>query len=209
METYRVRWVIDGNTIQALSQTGRIRKLHLAGVIAPNLSQPLGETSKQVLERCLPKGIYIQVLVIGRDAENALLVEVNTTDELINEKLVRLGLALVSLKQINQLPHKDKILEAEKFAKQRQLGIHATTPYSHISDHYYIWDNSTNLTNQIPQVCREKGLTTAYQLAVKCGIQRTTAYRLWDNPEAYPTRKTMMKLCQGLGVEPGQILALV
>jgi DNA-binding Xre family transcriptional regulator len=52
-------------------------------------------------------------------------------------------------------------------------------------------------------------LTTAYQLAMRCGIKRTTAYRLWDNPQAYPTRKTMMKLCDGLGVEPGQILVIV
>jgi len=46
----------------------------------------------------LPRGIYIQVAVIGRDVENARLAEVYLGDELINEKLVKLGLALVNPK---------------------------------------------------------------------------------------------------------------
>jgi transcriptional regulator with XRE-family HTH domain len=79
---------------------------------------------------------------------------------------------------------------------------------AHFFSKPYIRDKSLSITNQIPQVCRRKGLTTAYQLAMRCGIKRTTAYRLWDNPEAYPTRKTMMKLCDGLGVTPGTILIL-
>lgn len=176
--------------------------------IAPPLDEPLGKTSKKVLERFLPRGIYIQVVVMGRDVENARLAEVYVGDELINEKLVRLGLALVNPRQINQISQKAVILEAEEFARNNCMGMHASKDYSHLSDHYYICGKSVSITNQIPQVCRQRGLTTAYQLAMRCGIKRTTAYRLWDNPEAYPTRKTMIKLCDGLGVTPGEILLM-
>jgi len=207
METYRVRWVIDGNTIQAQTLANSIIRIRLAGAIAPQLTEPLGKTSKRVLERFLPRGIYIQVAVIGRDVENARLAEVYVGDDFINEKLVRLGLALLNPRQVNQVSQ--KLRDAERFARDNCIGIYGTDHYSHISDHYYICDKSVSITNQIPQVCREKGLTTAYQLAMRCGIKRTTAYRLWDNPEAYPTRKTMMKLCDGLGVTPGEILLLL
>jgi len=209
MQTYRVRWVIDGNTIQALSQTGVIAKIRLAGIMALPLDEPLGETGKQVLERFLPRGIYIKVGVIGRDIDNRLLAEVYVADDFINEKLVRLGLASVCPRQINQISQPEKLQDAENSAHSHHIGIYARDQPSHISDHYYICAKSIKVTNQIPQVCRQKGLTTAYQLAMRCGIKRTTAYRLWDNPQAYPTRKTMTKLCDGLGVEPGQILVIV
>jgi len=204
-----VRWVIDGNTVQAQTLAGTITRIRLAGAIPPQLTEPLGKTSKRVLERFLPRGIYIQAEVMGRDMENAQLAEVYLGDELMNEKLVKLGLALVCPRQVNQMSQKEAILKAEEFARNNCMGLYASKHYSHLSDHYYIRGKSVSITNQIPQVCREKGLTTAYQLAMRCGIKRTTAYRLWDNPEAYPTRKTMMKLCDGLGIEPGEILTLV
>jgi len=209
METYRVRWVIDGNTVQAQTLACTITRIRLAGIIAPPLTEPLGKTSKRVLERFLPRGIYIQVVVMGRDVENARLAEVYMGEELINEKLVRLGLAFVNPRQINQMSQPEKLREAERFAQANCIGIYGTNQYSHLSDHYYICGKSISITNQIPQICHKKGLTTAYQLAMRCGIKRTTAYRLWDNPEAYPTRKTMMKLCDGLGVTPGEILILL
>lgn len=209
MQTYRVRWAIDGNTIQALSQTGRIGKLRLAGIIAPPLYESLGETGKRVLERFLPRGIYMNVHVTGRDLENCLLAEVYVADDFINEKLVRLGLASVCPRQINQISQPEKLQEAENFAHSHHIGIYATHQPSRISDHYYICGHSVSIANQIPQVCRQKGLTTAYQLAMRCGIKRTTAYRLWDNPQAYPTRKTMTKLCDGLGVQPGELIIII
>jgi len=209
METYRVRWVIDGNTIQALSQTGVIRRIRLAGVIAPSLEEPLGQTCKTVLERYLPRGIYLNVHVTGRDLDNYLLAEIYVADDFINEKLVRLGLASVCPQQINRISQPETLQDAENFAYSHHIGIYAAHQHSRISDHYYICGNSVSIANQIPQLCRQKGLTTAYQLAMRCGIKRTTAYRLWDNPKAYPTRKTMMKLCDGLGVEPGEILVFV
>jgi len=209
MEIYRVRWVINGNTIQVKTSANAISKIRLAGLVALPVNEPLGETSKKVVERFLPRGIEIQVLVIGRDPENCEVAEVYVGDELINEKLVRLGLALVCPRQIDQTSQKDRILEAEEFARNNCMGIHASKDCSHLSDHYYIRGKSVTITNRVPQVCREKGLTTAYQLAMRCGIKRTTAYRLWDHPEAYPTRKTMMKLCDGLGVQPEKILFLI
>ena len=209
IETYRVRWVIDGNTIQALNPWSSLTRIRLAGAIAPPLEEPLGQHCKTVLERYLPKGIYINVHIIGRDNSNQLLGEVYVADDLINEKLIRLGLASVCPIQLHQVSKKQEILEAEKLAEDEQIGIHGSHGYSRIWKHYYIRGTSVAIVNQISQVCRQKGLTTAYQLAMRCGIKRTTAYRLWDNPQAYPTRKTMTKLCDGLGVEPGQILVFV
>jgi len=58
METYRVRWVIDGNTVQAQTLANTITRIRLAGAIAsgtelrsiaPPLDEPLGKTSKKVL----------------------------------------------------------------------------------------------------------------------------------------------------------------
>jgi endonuclease YncB( thermonuclease family) len=101
--------------------------------------------------------------VIGRDVENARLVEVYVGDELMNEKLVRLGLALVNPRQINQMSQSEKLREAERFAQANGVGIYGTNQYSHLSDHYYIRGKSVSITNQIPQVYCRKGLTTAYQ----------------------------------------------
>lgn len=51
METYRVRWVIDGKTIQAQALAYPITRIRLASAIASQLTEPLGKTSKNVLER--------------------------------------------------------------------------------------------------------------------------------------------------------------
>ncbi|MEM1366630.1 MAG: helix-turn-helix transcriptional regulator [Cyanobacteria bacterium P01_H01_bin.15] len=60
------------------------------------------------------------------------------------------------------------------------------------------------LRNRIAEYSRSRSIHTAYQLAQECGLKSTTAYRIWDNPEIFPTRQTQAKLCERFQCQPGE-----
>lgn len=58
-------------------------------------------------------------------------------------------------------------------------------------------------TKALKKVLKEQGLSTK-DAAVKCGLDRTTVFRL-QKGEREPSLRVFKKLCQGLNISPADL----
>lgn len=120
--TGRVVGVHDGDTLTLLADEQQI-KVRLAGIDAPELSQPYGQKAKQALADLIYKE-WISVETAGIDRYDRALgtVFVGQTD--VNAELIAQGAAWV----YRQYPHSAKLLELEKQAQTDQRGLWSLQP---------------------------------------------------------------------------------
>jgi DNA-binding Xre family transcriptional regulator len=64
------------------------------------------------------------------------------------------------------------------------------------------------MRNKIKEFLDSKGVTP-YQFWKQTEVAQRTAYDLYNNPEQYPSRDVMDKICSTYGIQPGQILEWV
>lgn len=130
---YRVKAIYDGDTI--LLENGK--KIRLLGINTPEVegrhktAQAGGEEAKQWLVAEL-KNIKVRLEkdIEKKDKYGRVLAHVFTEDKKhINYQLVRNGLASVNIYPPN-LKYVNKLLDAEKQAEQKQLGIWGNDAYS-------------------------------------------------------------------------------
>jgi DNA-binding Xre family transcriptional regulator len=58
--------------------------------------------------------------------------------------------------------------------------------------------------NRIKELCESQGLT-GYEFWKKTGMPQSTAYRLWGDAAAYPSKDHLVKICKALNVQPGDV----
>ncbi|PSQ80404.1 MAG: chromosome partitioning protein ParB [Bacteroidetes bacterium QS_1_63_11] len=110
-----VHRVLDGDTVHLLRDTGQIVRVELYGVDAPERVQPYGAKARQAVRRAVAE---------GRDEDGRPHYELRVGDRVLNEQLVREGLAWWDRRQA---PHADHLQHLERQARADERGLWAQT----------------------------------------------------------------------------------
>jgi DNA-binding Xre family transcriptional regulator len=65
------------------------------------------------------------------------------------------------------------------------------------------------MINVIQQFAIAKGCRNAYEFWKITGIPQATAYRLYTDPNSYPSRDTQNAICKAFEAQPGDFLRYV
>lgn len=114
----RVVGVHDGDTITVLTDNKNQYKVRLANIDAPELKQPFGQKSKQVLSDFVyGQPVYIQEQ--GQDRYGRIIGTVLKGNDNVNRLMVRYGYAWAYKQYL-----KDNVmLNLESYAQQQKIGI--------------------------------------------------------------------------------------
>ena len=114
----KVVGVHDGDTITVLSQNNVQHKIRLANIDAPELGQPFGQKSKQVLSDFVYNyPVYIKEH--GQDRYGRVIGTVLKGNDNVNRLMVRYGYAWAYKQYLND----NVILNLESYAQQQKIGI--------------------------------------------------------------------------------------
>lgn len=197
--------ILDGDTFE-LGEMGEIRA-RLCAVDAPELGQLFGEASKKWLNDYLPIGCEPDIITQYWDKYDRMVVEVEHDGILINEEIVRWGLAWVDPLYVTWVNDPNALSRAQREAEINFRGVHSEPscipPWAY-RNRYKEW---SDFKNQVREVAITKGIKNPNQLAVICHLPRTTAYRIWNDCYVFPCRQTLINLCGGLDVELGELLS--
>lgn len=121
--------VVDGDTLDCADG----RRIRLLLVDAPEMDQgPFGEVAKTFLEGLTPTGSVLRVEtdVELQDGYNRLLAYLRTAEgELVNEQLVRMGVAIVSVYPPN-VRYVEPFRAAEEEARAQRRGLWAVNAFA-------------------------------------------------------------------------------
>jgi endonuclease YncB( thermonuclease family) len=121
--TAQVTRIIDGDTLQTQDN----QTLRLLGINTPESSQPFYQEAKDYLTN-LTANQTIQIESHGTDKYQRTLSYIFYDSSNINAKILSNGLA--TLYYYDKDPHYKELYEAEKFARNNQLGIWKLSPNS-------------------------------------------------------------------------------
>lgn len=123
-ESVLVTRVIDGDTIEIESGT-RIRYI---GIDTPEPGECFGNEATEANSRLAAgKRVLLETDIQTHDRYGRLLAYVWLGDTLINEELVRQGIATVTTYAPN-VKYTDRFLEAQKEAREKKLGLWSDNP---------------------------------------------------------------------------------
>ena len=136
-ETVTLDRVIDGDTLKVEFENGATESIRLLLVDTPETShptlpvQPFGEDAKAFVARWLPEGAVITLEYdVGRyDRYQRTLAYVWFDDAMLNEELLRRGLARVAYVYSPNTQHVDAFRDVERAARQKLLGIWSIEDY--------------------------------------------------------------------------------
>lgn len=60
------------------------------------------------------------------------------------------------------------------------------------------------MINNIKALCQKRGIT-GYKFWKLTGMPQSTAYRLYSDPTAYPSKEHLLAICQALNVSPADV----
>jgi micrococcal nuclease len=102
----RVVSVIDGNTLEILGADNETRKVVLAGIDSPELTQEYGEKARKFLEKiALEKSVTVQIT--GKDRRGTPIAIITIEDKDPRLELLKEGLAWTSEK--NPIPDLESV----------------------------------------------------------------------------------------------------
>ncbi len=115
--------VHDGDTIK-VKQEGRTYRIRFACIDAPELSQALGEESRNHLRSLIKSaGSQVQLQIVDTDRYGRRVALVYAGGKLLQVEQVKSGLAYVYAKYLNNCPPAEEVKRAESVAKQQRLGV--------------------------------------------------------------------------------------
>jgi endonuclease YncB( thermonuclease family) len=114
---------LDGDSLEARLPGGRLERVRLRSVDAPEAGQPLAEEAKRFTHRRIA-GRELRLVTgrVARDRYGRLLARVEVEDRSVNEALVAAGLALAYLGPADA-EDADRLLAAQARAHDRRLGL--------------------------------------------------------------------------------------
>ena len=123
-----VDWVVNGQVLELVRPIGSpsgVYRIRLEGVEAPDLRQtPWGKDAKQYLTTLITDHpVLIEIEHKRPDRYNRLWAYVWLDRELLNEKLVEAGHALVSNEQAAALKYGQRLIRAQERARLAGLGV--------------------------------------------------------------------------------------
>lgn len=113
--------VLDGDTMRLLLETGQIVRIDLYGVDAPERGQPYGEAATQAVRRAVFR-TEVEAVAEGSGPDGRNLFVVRTDDQVLNERLLRDGLAWWDRRQA---PQNDRYRRLERHARTEERGLWA------------------------------------------------------------------------------------
>jgi micrococcal nuclease len=128
--------VADGDSITIRADNGTTEKIRLCGIDAPEKAQPLGQQSKQNLER-LALNQQVAITPVDRDpcgiCEAArygrLVADVFVLSKrqeiFLSQDQLTAGLAYHYAQYSKNCPNRDGLIDAETIAKSKRLGLWA------------------------------------------------------------------------------------
>ena len=108
----KVKWVVDGDTVHATKE-GKLYKIRLTEIDAPERDQPYGGESTQLLKQLLEDG-YFDVDISGIDIYERHLGRLYDNGVDINREMVEQGLAWVYDKYVTDKSFYENQLSAQK-----------------------------------------------------------------------------------------------
>ena len=119
LNNLEVVWVVDGDTVHA-TKNGKLYKIRLTEIDAPERDQPFGKQSTDNLRILLRKG-FIDVDLKGQDIYKRHLGRIYVDGTDINKKMVSTGSAWVYDKYVTD----ESFYIEQKKAQKDRLGIWA------------------------------------------------------------------------------------
>jgi len=113
--------VLDGDTMRLLLETGQIVRIELYGVDAPERGQPYGEAAARAVRRAVFR-TEVEAVAEGAGPDGRNVFVVRTDDQVLNERLLREGLAWWDR---NQAPRNDRYRRLEQEARTEERGLWA------------------------------------------------------------------------------------
>ncbi len=123
--SWQVVSVHDGDTIK-VRQGNRVEKIRFACLDAPELSQPLGQASRNHLKRLIEEaGDRVTLKILDTDRYGRKVAEVYTTrpQRLLQEAQIQAGMAYVYHRYLRSCPDAVQIKRAEAIARQTKAGV--------------------------------------------------------------------------------------
>lgn len=65
------------------------------------------------------------------------------------------------------------------------------------------------IVNTIAEFATAQGCKNAYEFWKTTGLSQATAYRLYTNPNAFPSKETQDVICKAFNAQPGDFLRYV
>ncbi|MFN4213182.1 MULTISPECIES: thermonuclease family protein [Exiguobacterium] len=162
-ETVTLDRVVDGDTLKVEFESGATESIRLLLVDTPETShptlpvQPFGEEAKSFVERWLPEGDTITLEYdVGRyDRYQRTLAYVWYDGVMLNEELLRRGLARVAYIYAPNTQHVDAFRTVERSAKEALLGIWSLEDY--VTGNGFDHEATTPAKPKTGQTCDIKG----------------------------------------------------
>ncbi|MDC0335336.1 thermonuclease family protein [Pseudodesulfovibrio sp.] len=121
-ETGRFLTTIDGDSL-LVEYKGRSREVRLIGIDAPEWGQEYGTQAKShAMSFCYGHKLRLEFDKEKTDRYGRMLAYVYCGNQMLNEEMVRAGLAIV-IKVKPNTKHHDRLKRAEKDAQSRRKGI--------------------------------------------------------------------------------------
>lgn len=124
-----VEAVSDGDTLK-VTLAGKVVKVRLCGIDAPERSQPLGTEAKAYLEKLVQNaGGKVGIVATDTDVYERTVAEVvfvvGKTEQSAQEELLKAGMAYTYPKYINSCPNAQPFKLAEAIAQSSKSGVWA------------------------------------------------------------------------------------
>lgn len=127
------RWLVvqgsvsDGDTLR-IGRNGEQLKIRLCGIDAPEISQPMGEQSRDYLRSLLPTEQEVTVLRVEKDRYDRTIAEIfvehpDGTETHINSEMVLNGMAYVYPQYVDRCPNALPLESAQELAQQKRVGV--------------------------------------------------------------------------------------
>jgi DNA-binding Xre family transcriptional regulator len=65
------------------------------------------------------------------------------------------------------------------------------------------------IVNTIAEFAKAQGCKNAYEFWKITGLSQPTVYRLYNNPDAFPSKETQDAICKAFNAQPGDFLRYV
>ncbi|MDL5055410.1 thermonuclease family protein [Oscillatoria laete-virens NRMC-F 0139] len=129
------RWLVvqgsvhDGDTLR-VGRDGEQLRIRLCGIDAPELSQPMGEQSRDYLRSLLPTEQEVIVLRVeedryGRTVAELIVENPDGTETHVNGDMVLNGMAYVYPQYVERCPNALPIESAQDIAQEKRVGVWA------------------------------------------------------------------------------------
>ena len=115
--------IIDGDSIKA-NINGQVKNIRLACIDAMESNAPMGKKSKAILESLIPIGTTVQLNIVQVDRYQRLVAEIYKNEELINEKMLEVGAAIIYPRYLNNCKgNREKLEVAQQEAQNQKVGF--------------------------------------------------------------------------------------